>query len=88
MHQNSALLVAMAKGNGGGGGGGGGGSVHGGGGGGGGNKRRDHGTKANFPNCNMVIYTASDCYTLPKHGQNSYLVQAPQLGLTGTGVPQ
>jgi uncharacterized membrane protein YgcG len=73
MQQNSALLAAMAKGNGGGGSGGGGsggsgggGGGCGGGGGGGGNKRRDQGTKAVFPNCNiLVVHAASDCYTLP-----------------------
>ncbi len=73
MQQNSALLVAMAKGNGGGGGGGGGGSGGGGGGsgrggsgGGGGNKCGDQGTKAICPNCNkLVVHVASDCYMLP-----------------------
>jgi hypothetical protein len=65
--QNSALLVAMAKGNGGGGGGGrsSGGSI-GGGGGGGGNRRHDHGNKAVCPDCNkMVVHAAANCFTLP-----------------------
>jgi hypothetical protein len=58
MHQNSALLVAMAKGNGGGG--------PTGGSGGGDNKCRDQGTKAICPNCNkLVVHAASNCYTLP-----------------------
>jgi hypothetical protein len=96
MQKNSALLVAMTKGNGGGassgGGGRGGGSGDGGrsgGGGGGSNKHRDQGTKAICPNCNkLVVHVASNCYMLPAYGQDSYLAQAPQIGLTGTGFPQ
>ncbi len=79
MKQKSALLEAMAKGNGGSGGSGGGGSGGGGGGGGssgsgggsggggsGGNRRRDHGTKAICPNCNkLVVHAAADYFTLP-----------------------
>jgi hypothetical protein len=69
MQQNSALVAAMAKGNGDGGGGSGGGGDGGGcggGSGGGGNKRREQGTKAICPNCNkLVIHAVSDCYTLP-----------------------
>jgi hypothetical protein len=66
MQQNSALLAAMAKGNGGGGGGGGSGGGRSGGGEGGGNKHCDQGTKAICPNCNkLVVHAASDCYTLP-----------------------
>ncbi len=63
MQQNSALLAAMAKGNGGGDGGNGGGSgssgdVR--------NKRHDQGTKGICPNCNkLVIHVASNCYMLP-----------------------
>ncbi len=64
MKQISALLAAMAKGNGGGGGGGGGGS--GGSGGGGGSRGCDCGTKAMCPNCNkMVVHMAADCFMLP-----------------------
>ncbi len=67
MKQNSALLGAMAKGNGRGGSRGGGGGGGGGGGqGGGSNRHRDHGTKAMCPNCNkIVVHTAADCFTLP-----------------------
>ncbi len=65
MKQNSALLVAMAKGNvsggsGGGDGGGGGGS------GGNGNRRHDQSITAMCPNCNnLVVHAAADCFTLP-----------------------
>jgi hypothetical protein len=70
MKQNSALLVAMATGNGGGSGGGGsGGGGSGGSGDGGvgcGNIRHDRGTKAMCSNCNkMVVHVAADCFTLP-----------------------
>jgi hypothetical protein len=68
MKQNSALLVAMAKGNGvgGGSGGGDGGSGGSGGSGDGSNRRPDHGTKAICPNCNkLVIHAVADCFMLP-----------------------
>ncbi len=68
MKENSALLVAMAKGNGGGGGSGsnGGGGGGGGGSGGGCNRRRDQGTKAMCPNCNkLVVHAVADCFMLP-----------------------
>jgi hypothetical protein len=68
MKQNSALLVAMAKGNGrgDGGGSGGGGGGKGGRGRGGGSRHRNCGTKAMCPNCNkMVVHTAANCFMLP-----------------------
>jgi hypothetical protein len=75
MKQNSALLVAMAKGNNSGGGegscGGGGGGGSGGGGVGSGNRRHDRGTKAMCPNCNKtVIHVAADCVLLPANKDN------------------
>jgi hypothetical protein len=83
MKQNYALLVAVAKGNGGGGG-------SGGGGGGNGNRRRDRGTKAICPSCNnLVVDCGIQLFHAPsKQGQDSNLLQAPQIGLTGTGVPR
>jgi hypothetical protein len=66
MKQNSALLVAMAKGNVRGGGGGDGGSGGKGGRDGGGSRCCDHGTKAMCPNCyKVVLHAAADCFTLP-----------------------
>jgi hypothetical protein len=69
MKQNSALLGAMAKGNGGGGSSGGGsgdGSSGGGSGDRGGNKCHDQGTKAMCPSCKkLVVHAAVDCFMLP-----------------------
>jgi hypothetical protein len=94
MKQNSALLAAMAKGNGGGGSGGGGGGSGsggcGGGSGGSGNRCRDQGTKAMCPNCiKLVVHAAADCFTLPANKDKiPTWYKHPHIGLAGTGVPQ
>jgi hypothetical protein len=85
MQQNSALQAATTKVNGGSGGGGGGGR-----GGGSGGGSRSGGSGGSLLKLQQIgcPQDVQSLHTPSKQGQDSYLVQAPQIGVTGTGGPQ